>query len=456
MIVTQAYRFALDLTPTQERYVLGHAGAARFAYNWGRERVLAVWHQRKAERSYGIPDEQLTPALDWSAYALRKMWNAAKDDVAPWWSEYSKEAYATGLANLAVALKNWNDSRAGKRKGPRMGFPRRKRRHKATPTVRFTTGTIRVEPDRRHVTLPRLGTLGLHESARKLARRLDNGTARILSATVRRESGRWYVSFTCEVTRAVRGPARPQAVIGVDVGVHNLAVLSTGQVIPNPRHYDTAAAKRRRLARAMSRKLGPYDQSTRTRRDPSKRWEKAKRKLGRLEAQVKHLRRDGLHKLTTRLARTYGTVVVEDLNVAGMVRNRRLARAISDAGFGEIRRQLSYKTVWCGGRLVKADRFYPSSKTCSGCGVVKAKLRLAERTYTCTECGLVLDRDLNAARNLAALAATTSAVGVGSQKPDVEPTVRPRSAGQDGDEASTRPRHRAGKAGTADPQGLAA
>ena len=115
-----------------------------------------------------------------------------------------------------------------------------------------------------------------------------------------------------------------------------------------------------------------------------------------------NLRKDGLHKLTTRLAATYGAVVVEDLNVAGMVRNRRLARSISDAGFGEIRRQLAYKTTWRGGQLFVADRWYPSSKTCSGCGAVKTKLALSERTYTCA-CGLVLDRDVNAARNLASL-----------------------------------------------------
>ena len=148
----------------------------------------------------------------------------------------------------------------------------------------------------------------------------------------------------------------------------------------------------------------PYDPATRTRRPASNRWRRAADRLPRLHARVANLRRDGLHKLTTRLTGEYGTVVVEDLNVAGMVRNQRLARAISDAGFGEIRRQMAYKTEWNGGRLHVADRWYPSSKTCSGCGAVKAKLALSERTYTCTDCGLILDRDLNAARNLAALA----------------------------------------------------
>jgi putative transposase len=228
--------------------------------------------------------------------------------------------------------------------------------------VRFTTGTIRVEPDRKHVVLPRLGRLKLHESARKLARRLDAGTARILSATVRRDGGRWHVSLTCEVDRVVRAPTSPDAVVGVDVGVRHLAVLSTGDLISNPRHLDTAGRRLRRLGRAVSRKTGP---DRRTGRHPSNRWHRAATALSRAHTRVANLRRDGLHKLSTRLARQYGTIVVEDLNVAGMVRNRRLAKAISDAGFGEIRRQLAYKTQWNGGRLVVADRWYPSSKTCS-------------------------------------------------------------------------------------------
>jgi len=410
LVVMQAYRFALDLTPAQERALLGHAGAARFAFNWGLARVRAVMDQRAAERSYGIADADLTLAMSWTLPALRRDWNAAKPEVAPWWPEYSKEAYNTGLDALARGLKNWSDSRTGKRAGRRVGFPRFKSRRRTTPSVRFTTGAIRVEPDRMHVTLPRLGRLKLHESARKLARRLEAGTARILSATVRRDAQRWFVTFTCEVQRAERMPARPDSVVGVDVGITHLAVLSTGELVPNPRHLDAARARLRRLARRLSRRVGP---DRRTGRRPSNRWQAARRRLARAHTRVGNLRRDGLHQLTTRLARSHGTIVVEDLNVAGMLKNRRLARQIADAGFGELRRQLDYKTAWNGGRLLIADRWYPSSKTCSGCGVVKTKLPLAERTYTCTSCGLSLDRDLNAARNLAALAAEVHTAGSG-------------------------------------------
>jgi putative transposase len=406
----QAYRFALDLTPAQERDVLAHAGAARVAHNWALARVKAVMDQRAAERSYGVPDDQLTPAVSWSLPALRKAWNAAKQDVAPWWWECSKEAFNTGLDALARALKNWSDSRTGKRAGRKVGFPRFKSRRRTTPSVRFTTGTIRVEPDRMHVVLPRLGRLKLHESARKLARRLDNGTARILSATVRRDGRRWYVAFTCEVLRTGRTPARPASVVGVDAGIKHLAVLSTGELVDNPHHLTAAQNRMRQLGRALARKQGP---NRRTGQRASNRWQCAANRLGRAHARVANLRRDGLHKLTTRLARQHGTIVVEDLNVTGMLANRRLARHIADAGFAEIRRQLAYKTSWNGGRLLVADRWYPSSKTCSGCGTAKAKLALSERTYICEVCGLVIDRDRNAALNLAALAAEFDTAGSG-------------------------------------------
>jgi putative transposase len=166
----------------------------------------------------------------------------------------------------------------------------------------------------------------------------------------------------------------------------------------------------RSLGRALSRKSGP---DRRTGRRPSKRWERAAARLGRAHARVGNLRRDGLHKLTTRLTREHGTVVVEDLNVTGMLANRKLARHIADAGFAEIRRQLTYKTGWNGGRLLVADRWYPSSKTCSACGTVKTKLALHEREYDCETCGLVIDRDRNAALNLAALAAQFDTAGSG-------------------------------------------
>jgi putative transposase len=395
--VMQAYRFALDPTPSQVRDLERHVGAARFAYNWALAAVKANLGQRDAERSYGLDGEDLTAALGWNLPALRRAWNTAKGEIAPWWSECSKEAFNTGLDGVARALKNFGDSKSGKRQGRRVGFPRFKARRRATPSVRFTTGTIRVEPDRKHVTLPRLGAIKTHESTRKLARRLESATARILSATVRREGDRWYVAFTVEVRRATQTPARPDTTVGVDVGIATLAVLSTGECVPNPRHLNKALRVLRKASRTLSRRQGPH---RRTGQRPSARWQAARAEATRIHARIANLRKDGLHKLTTGLATTYGTVVVEDLNVAGMVKNRKLARHLADASFGEIRRQLDYKTRWYGGALAVADRWFPSSKTCSACGVVKPKLPLRVRTFTCEHCGLVLDRDLNAALNL--------------------------------------------------------
>jgi putative transposase len=395
-----AYRFALDPTPAQDRYLRSHAGAARVAFNWGLARVKANLSQRDAEKSYGITGDDLTPSISWSLYALRKDWNAVKDTVAPWWRECSKEAFNTGLDQLARALKNWGDSRKGKRKGKPVGFPRFKTRRKARPSIRFTTGAIRCEPG--HAVLPRLGRIKLHERAAL-------GDAGVLSAAVRFERGRWFVAFTVEQDITRPAPIRPDTAVGVDLGIKTLAVAATGTgetvEVPNPRHLSKALRKVRRLSRAVSRRKGP---DRRTRQEPSNRWRTADAARNRAIARVADQRKDGIHKLTTDLASTYGTVVVEDLHVAGMVRNRRLARHVADASFGEIRRQLTYKTAWHGGTLIVADRWFASSKTCSGCGTAKTKLALSERTYCCTACGLVLDRDVNAAVNLARLAGSGS------------------------------------------------
>jgi IS605 OrfB family transposase len=391
-----AYRFALDPTPAQERALRSNAGAARVAFNWGLARVTANLAQREAEKSYGIAGDDLTPSLSWSLYSLRRDWNAVKDEVAPWWAECSKEAFSTGLDQLARALKNWGDSRKGKRKGRPAGFPRFRSKRKSRPSVRFTTGAFRCEAW--HAVLPRIGRVKLHEDGRRLAGLVAAGTARVLSVTVRFERGRWHASFTVETEVIRPAPAKPAAVVGVDLGIKTLAVLSTGEEVPNPRHLSGALRKLRRLSRAVSRKQGP---DRRTGRQPSNRWRRASAATGRAHGRVADQRSDGLHKLTTRLASAFGTVVIEDLHVAGMVRNRRLARHVADASFGEFRRQVEYKAAWRGGRVIVADRWFASSKTCSGCGAVKAKLPLSERFYASASCGLVLDRDVNAARNLA-------------------------------------------------------
>jgi putative transposase len=451
--LVQAYRFALDPNAAQERALRSHCGAARAAYNWAVSWVSASWWQRKAEATYGIGEEELTPWRPWSLPALRKEFNRVKTtDVrfAGWWEENSKEAYSTGLANAAAAFDNYAKSKQGRRKGCRVGVPRRKPKRKARLACRFTTGTIRIEPDGRHVTLPRLGTIRTHEPTSKLLARIQAGTARILSATVRHERGRWFVSLQVETAREITRVARPDAAVGIDLGVKHLAVLadSSGEIRyePNPEHLDGTLKLLRFHSRRVSRRQGP---DRRTGQKPSKRWEKANRERNRIHHRVANLRTDALHKLTTRVRAAYGTVVVEDLNVAGMLRNRRLARRVADAGFGEIRRQLTYKGRRNACRTIVANRWYPSSKTCSNCGATKAKLPLHVRVFDCDECPLVMDRDENAARNLVALAAAcTTGTGVAGDQ-DTPVVSKPRGADRKTRATRTRRKTSAGRAGGA-------
>ncbi|MFE5286080.1 IS607 family element RNA-guided endonuclease TnpB [Nocardia sp. NPDC056611] len=353
------------------------------------------------------PTHERAPWIDQSAYSLRKAWNAEKGMVAPWWADNGKEAYSSGIARVADAFANYSKSTRGTRAGARVGVPARKKKH-SHQSFTVTTGGYGLGEGSRQVKIPRVGIVRTGESTRKLARRLRNGTAKLGAMTLSWRSGRWWVSFTVRVQRNDPKPARLDAVVAADLGVKSLAVLSTGEVVPNPKRYQRTQKQRRRLARARSRRRSPDHKHGVA---ASRRWEKANAKANRLEHRVTAMRRDGLHKLATRLTREYGTIMVEDLNVAGMLRNRCLAQAIWSAGFSTLRHQLEYKTRWRGGVLVTADRWYPSSKTCSSCKAVKAKLALGERVFRCDHCGLVLDRDVNAARNLAALVSSASCVG---------------------------------------------
>ena len=376
-MVLEAVKVALDPSPVQERLLLSHAGAARFAFNAG------LAHVKDALDAGAKPE--------WSFYSLVRWWNSSKDALAvdadgvPWWRENSKEAANTGLRSLASALSNWSKSRRGDRKGRRMGFPRFKAKDRATPSFAYTTGSFGlIQGDPKALRLPRVGRVHCMEDVTERV-----GDARVLRMTVSRHAGRWYASLTVEredkpVTRAPKGGA-----VGIDLGVKTLATLSDGTVIENPRPLRKAERRLKRAQKALSRKtMG------------SNRRAKARAKVARLHARVANQRLDAMHKLTTWLASTFSHISVEDLNAAGMVKNHHLAKAVSDAAFGEFRRQLEYKTAKTDAKLHVIDRWYPSSKTCSRCGRVKAKLSLAERTYRCDGCGLAMDRDLNAAVNI--------------------------------------------------------
>jgi putative transposase len=304
--VAQAYRFALDPNPSQPRALASHAGGARFAHNHMLALVKASLDQRAAERSYGIAEDKLTPSLGWSLASLRKTWNQRKHEYAPWWGENSKEAYNTGLDALARALEGWSKSRTGKRAGKVVGFPRFKAA-RARRSVRFTAGVIRVELDRHHVTLPRVGTIRTHESTRKLARRVAAGTARVLSATVSQDSaGRWHCAFQT-IVLAKQSPARAarsaHPVVGVDVGVKadSLLVVATpdgAEVarVPAPKSLTAAQARLRALQRRAARQQGPYDPTTKARRRASNRWRRTQARVGKTHAHAAAVRRDLLHK----------------------------------------------------------------------------------------------------------------------------------------------------------------
>ncbi|MDD6461993.1 MAG: IS607 family element RNA-guided endonuclease TnpB [Bifidobacteriaceae bacterium] len=375
----EAVVVALDPSPAQERALWSHAGAARFAYN------AALAHVRERLERHERPV--------WSFYALRKWWNQAKDTLAvnretggTWWRQNSKEAYNAGLESLADGLRNWSDSRKGRRKGRRVGFPRFKSKDGSVPRFAYTTGSYGlIDGDPNALRLPRIGRVHCMEGVAKRV-----GGARVVRMTVSRRGGRWQASLTVERPDPAEPPVPPHGGrVGVDLGLKTLATLSDGTVIGNPRPLRRSMRRLRHAQRALSRK-----------RKGSNRRRRARERVARLHARVAHQRRDFIGKATTMLARTYTDISIEDLNVQGMESNHCLAQAVADAGFYEFRRQLEYKAARSGAGIHVVDRWYPSSKTCSRCGTVKAKLSLACRTYRCERCGLEIDRDLNAAINI--------------------------------------------------------
>lgn len=370
----------LDPTPRQERMLVAHAGAARFAYNC----LLA---HVKADM-----DARVKP--EWSMYALRKWWNVNKRTLAmnadtglPWWQEYSKEAYSYAAQCLANGLFNWSQSRHGKRYGRRVGFPAFKRKNKTRMAFAYTTGSFGIVADNPHaVRLPKIGVVHCFENVTKRVH-----GAHVLRMSVNKQGDGWYASLTLDKQPAAVVHAHGN--VGVDLGIKQFATISDGTVIPNPHPYRTAKRKIGRLQRQLSRQQ--YD---------SHRYQQTKQHLNAQYARTRHIRLDMQHKLSTYLVRHWKSIGIEDLNVQGMVKNRRLAQAIQDAAFYQFRTLLTYKSLASNTNLVIADRFYPSSKTCSQCGSVKTKLSLTQRTYKCEYCGFELDRDLNAAINLAQLA----------------------------------------------------
>lgn len=443
----QAFQFALDCTSEQAAVIRRQFGGRRYARNWA---VRALKEDLDRYRATGVEAEK--PSLA----GLRKRWNRVKGTACVdavtrqvWWPEISKEAFADGIKAAVDAYWNWQTSRAGKRQGRRVGFPRFAKKGRDRDRVTFTTGAIRVEPDRRHVTLPRIGTVRTHENTRRLERLVAKGRARILAATVSRRGTRFVVAFRVLVQRPQQpGVILPKSRVGVDVGVRVLATVadSDGHVIervPNPRPLEAALKQLRHLSRQRSRRA-----------QGSRRYRETQHKITRLQRRVADIRGHHLHNLTTRLAKTHGEIVVEGLDAAGMLRQKGLTgararrRGLSDSALGQTRRQLAYKTGWYGSHLVVADRWYQSSKTCHAC-LHAQQIGWAEH-WTCTRCQTRHQRDDNAAINLARyeepdLASNVSALGPvrAAVKRGADRKTRPRRAG--GDETRKRPSHQAGK-----------
>lgn len=438
----QAFRFTLDPTEEQARLLARHFGARRKAYNWTVATLkadIAAWH------ATGI--ETAKPSLR----VLRKRWNTVKDEVcvnaetgAVWWQECSKEAYADGIAGAVDAYWNWQQSRAGQRAGKRVGFPRFKRKGRDADRVCFTTGAMRVEPDRRHLTLPVIGTIRTHENTRRSERLIRSGRARVLAISVRRNGTRLDASVRVLVQRPQQPcVALPDSRVGVDVGVRRLATVATAdgtviEQVENPRPLDAALRELRHVCRARSRCA-----------KGSRRYRERSTQISRLHRRVNDVRTHHLHILTTRLAKTHGHIVVEGLDAAGMLRQKGLSgararrRGLADAALGTPRRHLSYKTDWYGSQLVVADRWFPSSKSCHACKHVQ-DIGWAEH-WECEACSASHQRDDNASVNLARYEEPVSVVGpVGAAvKRGADRKTRPNRAG--GREARKGTGHLAGK-----------
>jgi putative transposase len=352
--------FKTELNPnnTQRTLLAKSAGVARYAYNWGLQVLITSLEHNKAQPENKI---KLPTAID-----LNKRFTAEVKSEKPWTYEVSKGCHNYATRHVRDALNNFF-------KQPGKGFPNFKKKgfHDSFTCDGSTVGSTWVQ-------IPNIGKVRTFEKLPALGK--------VKSFTISKKADKWFVSFKIETpSQPMREPIE---VVGVDLGIKSLATLSNGQVIPNIKPLKAALGRLRQLSRSLSRKkkgTGSY--------------QAAKTELGRFHWHVAKIRKDYLHKLTTWLAKTFDVICIEDLNVKGMLKNPKLARAIADLGLFEFRRQLEYKCQLYGSHLVIVDRWYPSSKSCSNCGH-KQDLTLADRVYKCENCGHVQDRDENAAVNL--------------------------------------------------------
>lgn len=370
MLVYKSFKTELDLTKTQEELCRKHVGARRFVYNWMLAQCIFAYENGKKRPS---------------AFDLITRFRSEIKPNLEWYSEVSSKTEEGAARDLDKAYKSFFRRIKSGKKGKSSGFPKFKKKRDGVGSF-STCGEIGVTEST--VKVRKLRVLKLKEKG------YIPVDYRVTSATISTRAGRWFISCLCQIE--VQNDKEQSGVVGVDLGVKTAIVTSNGKSLDAPKPLKRYARKLRKLNKSLSRKFVG-----------SNRRKTAIKKLAKLHYKISNIRNDFIHKATTELAKTKQVIVIENLNVSGMVRNHHLARAINDIGFYEIRRQLEYKCKWYGSELIVADRFYPSSKLCHVCGYKNVDLKLSDRFWTCSECGAVLDRDLNAALNLAALAGKT-------------------------------------------------
>ena len=378
MIYKVAHKIELVPNKKQEAYFVKACGVARFAYNWALEQWNKQYQAYKQDNSLPKPNE----------FNLRKQLNAIKREQYPFLMEVTKCAPQQAIKNLGKAFtsffKKQNKYPKFKKKGRNDSF--------YMDNCQFQVAGKRIH-------IPKLGWVKMRENIRFYGN--------IISATISRTADKWFVSIQIAIEINPQPTAiENQEAVGVDLGVADLAILSDGTKFSGSKPLKKSLKKLKRLSRSLSKKqwveeiYTDKDGVERKRKVPSKNYLKAKTKLARLHAKIANIRKDSLHKLTTYLIQKYDIICIEDLNVKGMMQNKKLARAISDMGFYEFKRQLLYKAEMCGKYIVLADRWFPSSKTCSECGHKMDKMPLSVREWDCPNCHTHHDRDINAAINL--------------------------------------------------------